>query len=72
VLALPNNPFRVILSKNWLLWFFSIFCTAVIFTTANFSSQIRPSHTVVQGVAHLVDTKKQYSIASILSVTDTI
>tara|TARA_B110000503_G_scaffold142530_1_gene239629 strand:- start:1380 stop:3281 length:1902 start_codon:yes stop_codon:yes gene_type:complete len=72
VLALPNNPFRIILSKNWLLLIFSIFCTAIIFTAANFSSQIRPSQTVVQGVAHLVDTKKQYSIASILSATDSI
>ena len=72
MLALPNNPFRVILSKHWLLLIFSIFCTAVIFTAANFSSQIRPSQTVVQGVAHLVDTKKQYSIASILSATDSI
>lgn len=69
---MPNNPFMVILSKNWLLLLFGIFFTAAIFTAANFSGQIRPSHTVVQGVAHLVDTKKQYSIANILSATDSI
>jgi diguanylate cyclase (GGDEF)-like protein len=72
VLALPNNPFSVILSKNWLLLIISILCVAVIFAATNFSSPIRPSHTVVQDVAHLVDKKKQYSISNILSSTDNI
>ena len=72
MLILPNNPFSVILSKNWLLLIISIFCIAVIFAATNFSSPIRPSHTVVQNVAHLVDTKKQYSISNILSNTGNV
>jgi diguanylate cyclase (GGDEF)-like protein len=72
VLTLPNNPLSVILSKNWLLLIISIFCIAVIFAATNFSTPIRPNHTVAQDVDHLVDTKKQYSISNILSSTDNI
>ncbi|MFT6344237.1 MAG: diguanylate cyclase (GGDEF)-like protein [Paraglaciecola sp.] len=49
-----------------------IFCIAVVFVATNFSSSNRPSHTVVQNVDHLVDTKKQYSISNILSSSDSI
>jgi diguanylate cyclase (GGDEF)-like protein len=69
---LPNNPFSVILSKNGLLLIIGIFCIAVVFVATNFSSSNRPSHTVVQNVDHLVDTKKQYSISNILSSSDSI
>ncbi|MFT4807713.1 MAG: diguanylate cyclase (GGDEF)-like protein [Paraglaciecola sp.] len=62
-----NNPFNVILSKNWLLLIISIFCIAVIFAITHFSSTVRPNHTIVQNVKHLVDTKKQYSISNIMS-----
>jgi diguanylate cyclase (GGDEF)-like protein len=62
-----NNPFNVILSKNWLLLIISIFCIAVIFAITHFSSTVRPHHTIVQNVKHLVDTKKQYSISNIMS-----
>ncbi|MFT4810431.1 MAG: diguanylate cyclase (GGDEF)-like protein [Paraglaciecola sp.] len=69
---MPNNPFSVILSKNGLLLIIGIFCIAVVFVATNFSSSNRPSHTVVQNVDHLVDTKKQYSISNILSSSDSI
>ena len=67
---MPNNPFNLALSKNWLLLTVSVFCIAVVFAATNFSSPIRPSHTVVQNVEHFVDTKKQYSIAKILGSKD--
>ncbi len=69
---MSNNPFNVILSKNWLLLIVIIFCATVIFAATHFSSPIRPKHTVVQDVEHLVDTKKQFSISNILSSTDNI
>jgi diguanylate cyclase (GGDEF)-like protein len=62
-----NNPFNVILNKNWLLLIISIFCITVIFAITHFSSTVRPNHTIVQNVKHLVDTKKQYSISNIMS-----
>jgi diguanylate cyclase (GGDEF)-like protein len=72
MLILPNNPFSVILSKNWLLLIIAIFCTAVVLAATNFSSSIRPTYTVVQDVDHFVDTEKQYSISNILSNPDNI
>jgi diguanylate cyclase (GGDEF)-like protein len=69
---MPNNPFHLILGKNWLLILISFFCVAIVFTVTNFSSPIRPNHTVVQEVEHLVDTKKHHSIVDILSNTDNI
>jgi diguanylate cyclase (GGDEF)-like protein len=69
---MPNNPFNLILSKNWLLLIISIFCAAVIVAASNFSSTIRPSRTVLKDIEHLIDTKKQYSISNILSSTDNI
>jgi diguanylate cyclase (GGDEF)-like protein len=69
---MPNNPFHLILGKNWLLILISFFCAAIVFTVANFSSPIRPNHTVVQEVEHLVDTKKNHSILDILGNTDNI
>jgi diguanylate cyclase (GGDEF)-like protein len=69
---MPNNPFHLILSKNWLLLLISFFCAAIVFTVTNFSSPIRPNQTVVQEVEHLVDTKKNHSILDILSNTDNI
>jgi diguanylate cyclase (GGDEF)-like protein len=72
MLTLPNSLFGVILSKNWLLLIISILCVAGIFAATDFSSPIRPSHNVVQGITHLVDTKKQYTISNVLSTTDNI
>jgi diguanylate cyclase (GGDEF)-like protein len=69
---MPNNPFYLILGKNWLLILISFFCVAIVFTVTNFFSPFRPSHTVVQEVEHLVDTKKNHSIVDILSNTDNI
>jgi diguanylate cyclase (GGDEF)-like protein len=68
----PNNPFNVILSKNWLFLIISVFCAAVIFVAINFFSPMRPGHTIVQNVDHLIDTKKQYSISNILNTTNNI
>lgn len=69
---MPNNPFNIIISKSWLLLIISIFCATAIFAATNFSSPIRPSHTLVQHIEHLVDSKKQYSISNILGSTDNI
>tara|TARA_R110002153_G_scaffold32537_2_gene98440 strand:+ start:32244 stop:34139 length:1896 start_codon:yes stop_codon:yes gene_type:complete len=69
---MPNNPLNVKLNKNWLLLIISIFCAAVIITATNFFSPMRPNHTVVQDIEHLVDTKKQYSISNILSISDNV
>jgi diguanylate cyclase (GGDEF)-like protein len=69
---MPNNPFNIIISKSWLLLVISIFCATAIFAATNFSSPIRPSHTLVQHIEHLVDSKKQYSISNILGSTDNI
>jgi diguanylate cyclase (GGDEF)-like protein len=69
---MPNNIFHLILGKNWLLILISFFCAAIVLTVTNFSSPIRPNHTVVQEVEHLVDTKKNHSILDILSNTDNI
>ena len=69
---MANNPFNVILSKNWLLLIISIFCIAVFFAATNFSNTVRPSDTMVKEVEYLVDTKKQYSISTILSSTSNI
>lgn len=67
-----NNQFQVILNKNWLFLIISIFCIAVTFAATYFFSPIRPSHTIVQDVEHLVDTKKQYTISNIRDTTDSI
>ena len=67
---MPNNRFKLILSKNWLLLIISLFCAVIIFAVANFSSPIRPSHTVINNIEHLVDTQKQYSISSILDISE--
>jgi len=67
---MANNPFKVILSKNWLLLIISIFCAAVIFATTGFFNPMRPNHSVVQNVEQLVDTQKQYSIVNILSTSN--
>jgi diguanylate cyclase (GGDEF)-like protein len=69
---MSNNQFNVIQNQNWLLLIISIICTAVVFAAANFSSTVRPNHTIVQNVEHLVDTKKQYSISNIMSRADNI
>jgi diguanylate cyclase (GGDEF)-like protein len=68
----PNNPFNLILSKNWLFLIISIFCAAAIFTATNFLSPMRPSFTMVKDIEHVVDTKKQYSISNILSISDNV
>ncbi|MGK0383069.1 MAG: diguanylate cyclase (GGDEF)-like protein [Flavobacteriales bacterium] len=72
MLTVPNNPSNVVLSRTWLLLIIIIFCTSVIFAVSNFSSTIRPAYTVVGDIEHLVDTNKQYSIASILGTPDNI
>ncbi|GAC21850.1 sensor domain-containing diguanylate cyclase [Paraglaciecola arctica] len=69
---MPNNPLNVKLNKNWLLLIISIFCAAVIIAATSFFSPMRPNHTVVQDIEHLVDTKKQYSISNILSISDNV
>jgi diguanylate cyclase (GGDEF)-like protein len=69
---MPHNQFNVSLGKKWLLFIISIFCIIMIFAITNFSSTIRPNHTVVQDVEFLVDSKKQYSISNILSNTENI
>jgi diguanylate cyclase (GGDEF)-like protein len=71
-IIVPNNPFNVMLNKNWLLLAISIFCIAVVFAATNFSSPVRPNNTMVQNVEHWADSKKQYSISDILSSTDII
>ena len=69
---MPNNPFNVILSKNWLILIIGIFCAAIIFAAINFSNPIRPSHNVVQDVKHLIDINKQFSISNFLNDSDNI
>jgi diguanylate cyclase (GGDEF)-like protein len=69
---MPNNPLNVKLNKNWLLLITSIICAAVIIAATSFFSPMRPNHTVVQDIEHLVDTKKQYSISNILSISDNV
>ncbi|MFT5838174.1 MAG: diguanylate cyclase (GGDEF)-like protein [Flavobacteriales bacterium] len=69
---MPNNPFNVTISKNWLLLIISVFCAAGIFAATGFSGTIRPSHTVVNNIEHLTDTKKQHSISNIMSSTENI
>jgi diguanylate cyclase (GGDEF)-like protein len=69
---MSNNPFNVMLSKNWLLLIVGFFCITVVFAATNFSGPIRPDHTVVKNVEHLIDTNKQYSISNILSSKDNI
>ena len=69
---MPNNLFNVAPSRNWLMFIISVFCITVVFAVINFSSSIRPDHTVVQNVGHLIDAKKQYSIFNILSSSNEI
>ena len=64
---MSNNPFNVTLSRGWLILIISVFCTTVMFAAFNFSTSIRPNHTVVQNVEHLIDANRQYSISNILS-----
>jgi diguanylate cyclase (GGDEF)-like protein len=63
----PNSPFRVTLSKHSLLLIISVVCIAVGFAATDFS---RPSHTVVQDIEYLVDTKEQSPIFNMLNNTD--
>lgn len=67
---MPNKTRNLMLSKNWLILITSVFCITVIFVATNFSSPIRPAKTVVKNVEHLVDSKKQHSIATILGTPD--
>jgi diguanylate cyclase (GGDEF)-like protein len=67
---MPNSAFMQIFSKGWLILLVSIFCGLAIFIATNILDPMRPSHTQVINVAHLVDTEKKYSIADIQSVTN--
>ncbi|WP_299075014.1 diguanylate cyclase [uncultured Paraglaciecola sp.] len=69
---MPNSQFNLFTKKDWLLFSIIVFSIIAIFTTTNFSTDILPSHTEVQDVEYLVDSKKRHSIASILiNTTDT-
>lgn len=65
---MPNSSLSQIFNKTWQLLIICIFCTVAILVAINLFDPMRPSHTEVQQVEHLVDLEKNYSIANILSV----
>ena len=64
---MSNSPYNALPKKDWLLVFIIVFVITVLFIATNFSNAIRPIHTQEQDIEYLVDTEKQYSLASIMA-----